>query len=128
MTPIQRQIEMLREKHPGSIAQPLQSGAHLITVPDVPLPEGWNRRHVTVYFLAPVGYPAAQPDCFWVDQPALRLADNQTMPQNTNEMNPIPEVGMKGTWFSWHLQSWNPNQGTLLTFFNVIRQRFDPAR
>jgi len=130
MTPIlERQLNGLREAFPGTAAMPLPSGAHLIEVPNLALPPGWNRTQVAVYFIVPPGYPAARPDCFWTDQPFLRLATHSHPPQNSNEVNLIPEVPEpKGTWFSWHLQSWNPNQDTLRTFVNVIKQRLNPAR
>lgn len=128
MTPFDQQFESLRLKHPEARTTALPSGARLVEVPSVPLPAGWNRTQVTVYFLAPPGYPGAQPDCFWTDEPPLKLADRLDQPQNSAENNPIPEVGMKGTWFSWHLQRWNPNQDSLQTYMNVILQRLDPAR
>src|SRR5690348_5430314 len=110
MTPLfQRQLVELQEAYPGTSATSLPSGAQLVEVPNLPLPQGWDRTKVTVYFLVPVGYPAATPDCFWTDRPFLRLQNRAQPPQNTNEVNPIPEVPeLKGTWFSWHLQEWNP--------------------
>ncbi|WP_449428589.1 E2/UBC family protein [Rhodanobacter umsongensis] len=107
---------------------PLPSGAHLIKLPNLLLPQGWDRTEVSVYFVTPPGYPAAQPDCFWTEQP-LRLAGNPQPPQNSNETNVIPEANVTvGTWFSWHLQGWNPNQDSLVTYAKVIRQRLKPAR
>jgi hypothetical protein len=130
MTPILfRQLNDLNSTYPGSSVTQLPSGAHLIEVPNVPLPSGWDRAQVTVYFVAPPGYPVARPDCFWTDLPFLRLANNPQTPLNSNEINLIPEVSeRKGTWFSWHLQSWNPNQDSLRTFVNVIKLRLNPAR
>ena len=130
MTPIlHQQLEDLKSAYPGASAKLLPSGAHLIEIPGLLLPSGWDRAQITVYFITPPGYPAAQPDCFWTDLPFLRLMNNPQPPQNSNETNPIPEISEpKGTWFSWHLQSWNPNQDSLRTFVNVIRQRLKPAR
>lgn len=105
----------------------LPSGAQLIEVRDYLLPQGWSRDRVTILFLAPAGYPAAQPDCFWLSEPQFRLAGGAT-PQATNDNNPIPEVGLRGTWFSWHVQSWNPNTDNLLIYFRVIEQRLNPPR
>lgn len=123
-----RQFELLKEQYQGASEKQLPSGARLIEIPNVPLKHGWNRTHVNVFFLAPVGYPGAQPDCFWTDQPCLRVADRPDPPQNSNDQNPIPEEGMRGTWFSWHLQQWNPNRDSLLTYMNVIQQRLDLVR
>src|ERR1700730_10355982 len=111
-------------------ARRLPNGSYLITVPAVDIGPGWVERSVTVLFVAPAGYPAARPDCFWVDPCGLRLAGGAT-PQNTNDSNAIPGddvPGRRTTWFSWHLQTWNPNTDSLLTFFNVVMNRLKPAR
>lgn len=108
---------------------PLSNGSILIRVPAVPI-AGWNRPAADVLFVAPPGYPAAQPDCFWIEPNNFRLEGGQT-PQNTNDSNPIPgdvESGRTTTWFSWHVQSWNPSRDTLITYFKVILSRLRPAR
>lgn len=131
------------EKQFGELAEYLQSanyepatqtqmtnGGVLIRIPDVNLCAGWNHKKVDVLFFAPPGYPAAMPDCFWVEPAGLRL-ENGATPQNSNDSNPIPGdpvAGRATTWFSWHLQSWNPNKDSLTTYFNVIMQRLKPAR
>lgn len=130
MTPIlERQFEALKALYPEATSTPLANGAHLIRLPNLPLPHGWDRTDVTVYFVTPPGYPAAQPDCFWTEQ-RLRLANIVEPPQNSNETNTIPDAAAVavGTWFSWHLQGWNPNQDSLVTYAKVIRQRLKPAR
>lgn len=127
MTPIETHLKELQDIHPGAAASKLNSGAHLISIPDFQMPPGWDREKVTILFLAPPGYPGAQPDCFWVEPVGIRLKDGQT-PKNTNESSPIPEVGPRGTWFSWHVQGWNPNHNSLVTYLNIIRQRLKPAR
>ena|ERR1700678_3437563 len=124
MTPLEQQMDLLRTKYPKASASRLPSGAHLITVPEVRLPPGWNRDQTTVLFVAPPGYPAAQPDCFWVEPVGMRLAGGQT-PHGSNDSNPIPEVGQRGTWFSWHIQNWNPNEDTLTRFLHVITRRLE---
>ena len=127
MTPIEQQLQLLKTICAGATLTRLPSGAHLVTMPDVKMPQGWNRQIVTILFVAPPAYPAAQPDCFWVEPTGVRL-ENGATPQNTNDSNLIPEVGQRGTWFSWHLQHWNPNSDSLVTYFNVIMQRLRPAR
>jgi hypothetical protein len=119
-----------RENAPAPTYGQLPNGSHLIAVPDVDIGEGWSQPRVTVLFLAPPGYPAAQPDCFWVEPTGLRLAGGGT-PQNTNDSNPIPgdaAQNRRTTWFSWHVQSWNPNSDSLVTYFKVIMKRLKPAR
>lgn len=129
MTPFEQQLLTLKTIYNGAGANRLPSGAHLVTIPDVRMPRGWNRESVTVLFVAPPGYPAAQPDCFWVEPRGIRLENNAT-PQGSNDSNPIPEVSplRNVTWFSWHLQHWNPNNDSLVTYFNVIMQRFGQLR
>lgn len=108
----------------------LPNGSHLVTVPEVKLSDGWNRPTATVLFVAPPGYPASQPDCFWVEPAGFRLTGGGT-PQNSNDANPIPGDVLSGrstTWFSWHVQSWSPNRDSLWTYFNVILARLKPAR
>ncbi|MFZ5480846.1 MAG: E2/UBC family protein [Myxococcota bacterium] len=122
---VNAQLGSLREAHSGAEARALPSGAFLVSVPNVRLPDGWNRQATTVWFIAPPGYPFARPDCFWVE-PGLRLS-NGAMPQNAND-TPIPEDGRAATWFSWHVQQWNANRDTLLTYLRVIESRLRPAR
>jgi hypothetical protein len=120
------ELRILRERENGGAptATVLPNGGHLIRVPDVVV-SGWNRPTANVLFVAPPGYPGAQPDCFWVEPANFRLANGGT-PANTNDSNPIPgdtNPGRSTTWFSWHVQAWNPNTSTLATFFNVIQRR-----
>ncbi len=79
-----------------------------VVVPNVELPKGWSSDRVTVYFVLPVGYPSAQPDCFWTEA-TLRLEDGRT-PQNTG-LQQIPGTSEQLLWFSWHVQTWSPNEG-----------------
>jgi hypothetical protein len=118
------------EHGPPPTVEPLPNGGYLISVPEIDIGPGWNKKIVTVIMLAPPGYPSAQPDCFWVEPSGLRLENGGT-PQNTNDSNPIPgdvRTDRLTTWFSWHLQSWNPNTDHLVTFFKVVMQRLKPAR
>ena len=67
----------------------------------------------------------ARPDCFWADS-GLRLA-NGSLPQASN-VQAIPETGDTGLWFSWHVQHWDPNRDSLITYIQVIRSRFKEAK
>lgn len=128
MTPLEKQIAEIKVAYPSATATAVSGGAYLIEIPGFSLPTGWNRTEATILFVAPPGYPGAQPDCFWVEPTGLRLANGAT-PQATNDVNPIPGVsGRSTTWFSWHLQAWNPNSDSLMTFLNVIIQRLYPPR
>lgn len=119
----------VREGATNVQGETLPNGGLLIIVDGVDLGPGWNREKATVLFLAPPGYPAAQPDCFWVQPSGLRV-ENGATPQASNDSNPIPgdTTGRSATWFSWHLSSWNPSHDTMVTYFKVIMNRLKPAR
>ena len=107
----------------------LPNGGVLIRVPAVPTP-GWNRPSTDVLFVAPPGYPAAQPDCFWVEPTGFRIEGGGT-PQASNDSNPIPgdiDPSRRTTWFSWHVQSWDPNRDSLKTYLKVVLGRLAPPR
>ena len=107
----------------------LSNGGVLVQVAGVKV-EGWNRPTADLLFVAPPGYPAGQPDCFWVEPSNFRLANGNT-PQNANDANPIPGEVLPErttTWFSWHVQSWNPSRDTLTTYFKVILNRLATAQ
>jgi Prokaryotic E2 family E len=130
MTPIDHQLAQLSAAFAGARAEKQSNGAYNVEIPGYVLPSGWNTPTATIIFQAPPGYPGAQPDCFWLEadskQP-IRLANGGT-PQASNDSNPIPGGGPRGTWFSWHLGKWDPNRDTLLSYVHVIQQRLNPAR
>jgi hypothetical protein len=115
------QMEQLRRAYPNASMNLVDGGLALVTVPGVELPEGWSQKVTTVWFHAPVGYPMAKPDCFWADS-TLRLAGGG-MPQSSG-INAPAGYAQPLTWFSWHVQPWNPVGDTLLTYVRVIRDRF----
>src|SRR2546425_1367938 len=110
---LQRDFNQLREVYPSATMERRSDGSALIAIPDMNLPAGWNTEKAGVIYVAPVGYPAARPDCFWTDA-TLRLAHGG-MPANSghnaNHGGPEPLL-----WFSYHPSSWNPNTDNLLTF------------
>jgi|SRR5580704_3116988 hypothetical protein len=61
------QFEQIRHRYPGSTLEAIEHGAHWLTVPDVPLPKGFNRKKTTFYVEVPPGYPGVSPARFWVD-------------------------------------------------------------
>jgi len=125
MTPLQEQFEILKNEYQEAVSQQLPSGACLIVIPNFKLSNGWSHQSTTVKFLAPVGYPFAKPDCFWIE-PTVRLKSGG-MPQNCN-ISAIPEVNVNHLWFSWHVAQWNPNRDNLLTFVRVIESRLKDPR
>ena len=107
----------------------LPNGGAIIEISGLKV-EGWNRQTANLLFLVPPGYPSGPPDCFWVEPGGFRLADGGT-PTNSNDGSPIPgdtNPVRSTTWFSWHVQSWNPSRDTLLTYLKVILSRLNPAR
>jgi hypothetical protein len=116
------QLESLVTAFPGSELQSLPDGLSLVRVPDLPLPAGWNQSKTTVWFVVPVGFPTANPDCFFADV-SLRLASG-AMP-GASGMQTIPHLGGQHMWFSWHVTGWNAGRDTLLTFVRVIRDRLN---
>jgi hypothetical protein len=115
----------LQDVYPGATAIGRSDGTTLVTVPEVVLPPGWNQPATAVRFIVPVGYPMAQPDCFWAEG-ALRLAGGG-MPQSAG-VNEVPGTSQAGLWFSWHLGVWNPVTDSLLTYVRVIQRRFAEPR
>jgi len=125
MSPVEEQFTFLRSYYPEAQLQLLPGGTTLIIVPNFHLPPGWSHPQTTIKFLAPVGYPYAKPDCFWIEL-HIRLA-NGAMPQASN-ITPIPETNQNHLWFSWHANQWNPNRDNLLTYFRVIEARLKDPR
>jgi hypothetical protein len=97
----------------------------LVSIPAIRLPTGWSQPFTPVWFLVPVGYPAAQPDCFWAAAD-LRL-ETGAPPSNAGAQQ-IPVVELHALWFSWHLANWNPATDTLSTYARFILRRFADAR
>lgn len=127
MTPFEQHLAALQGVLGDRVrSTPLPSGAHLIEITNQALANGrWSVPSVTILFLAPPAYPLAAPDCFWVEPVGFRLA-NGNMPNAANDSNQIPEMPQRRcTWFSWHVQTWNPNRDSLITYYKVILQRFE---
>jgi hypothetical protein len=125
MNLVEQQFERLRQYYIEATITRRSDGTYLVSIPGIPLPVGWTKSATTIHFIVPVGYPMAQPDCFWSDFD-LRLSNGQ-LPQNTNVM-PLPLSSEPYLWFSWHLSAWHPNSDNLLTYINVIRRRLQDSR
>lgn len=125
MTLLEEQFEILKREFPDATLRQLPSGAALISIPNFNLISGWSHEKTSVKFLAPVGFPFAKPDCFWLN-PEVRLRTG-VLPQSSN-ISPIPEVNENHLWFSWHVGQWNPNRDNLLTYVRVIENRLREPR
>ncbi len=122
---IAKQLNDLRRQFASAGALPRADGSALIVIENFRIPDGWTRQTITLRFLAPNGFPVAPPDCFWADAD-LMLAGNRT-PQNT-ALQPLPPppgeaAGLPLRWFSWHVQGWDPNRGSLIGYVQAILQR-----
>jgi hypothetical protein len=118
-------LEALHRAFPGATLTPLPDGTTLVTVPNVPLPPGWNQSATGIRFIAPVGYPMARPDCFWAD---VGLALEKPIALTNAQPNPLPHGQGTGLWFSWHLQGWDPLKDSLMTWIRVVEQRLAMLR
>jgi Prokaryotic E2 family E len=118
-------LTRLRSEFPAVAVTRLVDGSAAVKIPELRLPTGkWTSDKTSVYFVIPVGYPMARPDCFWTEW-SLRLAGGG-MPKNTGGQVP-PFSQEQLLWFSWHLSSWNPNRDDLVTYINTIKTRLDRA-
>jgi hypothetical protein len=126
MTPVEEQFAELKERYSEAVLAPVGDGSFVVTIPNVVTGPGWSAPSATVKFHVPVQYPTARPDCFWTEH-GLTLAGGRA-PQNTG-VNPIPgPANGQLLWFSWHITHWSPNDDTLTTYLNVIRNRFADPR
>src|SRR6266850_1845514 len=96
MTIQEQQLQRLQKEFPNARLEARPDGSFLVVIPEVPLPQGWNKDRTTIIFHAPVGYPAAKPDCFWADAD-LRLAGGAS-PKNTG-FQPPPTGAEPKLWF-----------------------------
>ncbi len=127
MTILDEQLVELRRKFPRAEILGLPDGSSLISIPDLQLPPGsWNKTTTNVFFVAPVGYPIARPDCFWADED-LRLAASAGTPPKGSAIQQPPFPGGPKLWFSWHPSAWTPNRDTLTRYLQVVRDRLERA-
>lgn len=121
MGPLDTHFESLQKQYPSASMDKLPDGSAIISISGFPIAPGWNKGSVTITFVAPVGYPAARPDCFWTDAD-LRTATGN-VPKNTgNQPAPGGRTGPH-LWFSWHPGSWNANNDNLKTYVRIIEDR-----
>ncbi|MFC3674063.1 multiubiquitin domain-containing protein [Ferrovibrio xuzhouensis] len=118
------QLKQLFERYNTVEVTERSDGTRLVRF-QLDLPAGWNKTRTTIWFIAPAGYPAAQPDCFWADND-LRLASGK-QPDNSQSGH-VGHGAEPAVWFSWHTKAWNPNRDGLLTYVHVIQARFRELR
>jgi hypothetical protein len=106
---------------------PVGDGSFVIKVPKVVIPSGWSANEADIWFVVPVQYPSARPDCFWTLESLLLQGGR--IPQNTGANPlPVPTATVPLRWYSWHVTQWSPIGDTLTTYLQVIRRRFADLR
>lgn len=125
MGPLEIHVQRLVDRFPDALVRDVPNAGTMVTLPTVAVPGGWNKQSTAIHFIAPVGYPFAKPDCFWADED-LRLASG-ALPQNANCENPMPGLGKRALWFSWHMEQWNASRDSLLTWLASVNERLARA-
>ncbi len=142
---LKEQIEQLRTKWPQAHYEPPKSGSrsdwHLILLPGMLLPKGWNKTICTALFLALVHEPcathpkkgtASHLDGFYVDLPDLRLEKNAAMPDYARPfaLNDWKDIWHEPTKCVWSRREDLPGfpQWRELTRFWWHAQMHDPNR
>lgn len=119
---VEQQMAVVVGTRPGATLQRFTDGTSVVSY-EADLPSGWNKPATQVSFVLPVPFPAAQPDCFFVDAD-LRLA-NGAMPVNSGiqPLNGVPLV-----WFSWHVSTWTPSRDNIATYIRFVERRLNDPR
>ena len=79
-----RQLAQLRAVFPQATVLDRPDGSALVTVPEIVLPDGYDRRTVAIAINLPAGYPTAKPSGFETD-PGLRLSNGAVPTQGRGE-------------------------------------------
>jgi hypothetical protein len=119
---IATQVADVELRYPDARVEQAPEGRVLV-VPGVPTADGWTRESVTVRVLVPTGYPHVHPDCFYTE-PDLHLGSG-TEPANSSIQTIF---GAAYRWFSWHVGSWDPNNGSLDKYVRFCEQRLKDSR
>jgi len=124
---LKAQLDELADKYKGVECTAVGDGSFVVKVPGIEVPSGWTADKTDVWFVIPVQYPSARPDCFWTD--ATLLLSGGRIPQNigTNQLpGNLQTPSLR--WYSWHVNQWSALGDTLTTYVNVIRRRFADPR
>jgi hypothetical protein len=117
-----RQLAELQHRHPDARFETAPEGRVLV-VPDVAIGSAWKPPMVTIRIVVPAGYPHVTLDCFYTESD-LRLASSAE-PMNSSVQ---AVFGGEFRWFSWHVNGWDPNSGTLDRYVRSCEGRFREAR
>ena len=97
-----------------------EAGMMCVTLPQWPLPQGFDRDVSDLLVRLPPGYPDTPPDMWWFSPPILR-SDGKALP-NTN----VVETYLGRSWQRWsrHFSSgqWKSGIDGLESYLALIRQ------
>jgi hypothetical protein len=119
---VQREIESVQSKYPGSYPFEETSGSLILVVPDFPIPPGFTTRSTRIAIRLPSLYPTEKLDLFWVD-PALQRSDG-------GQLSNVMGTGIQMADLTWMQISWHdnaphdPNRVSLLGYLQGIRVWF----
>jgi len=116
------EVQALEVRYERVVVDPQADRSVHLVLECVRLPAGWSQSASSIAFVLPVGYPAAQPDCFYAEA-SLRLASG-ALPQNAGMQH---FRGATWLWFSWHLATWIPGRDNTMTFAHFIESRLANA-
>jgi hypothetical protein len=119
---VQREVQGIVEKYPGSSAIEEASGNLVVTIPAYPIGPGFDRTIVRIAIKVGALYPSEKLDLFWVD-PELRRNGGAMLP---NVMaSDVMLAGQMWTQISWHDNApHDPDRITILGFVRGIRKWF----
>jgi hypothetical protein len=119
---VQREVQGIIEKYPGSSILEEASGNLVVTIPAYPIGPGFDRMAVRIAIKVGALYPSEKLDLFWVD-PEFGRTGGAALP---NVMaSDVLLAGQKWTQISWHDNApHDPDRITILGFVRGIRKWF----
>lgn len=108
---------------------------HLVIIPKLALPSGWNRPFAKVAFFVPSYFPSARPSGFWTLpnvwlDTGFRLEGGSCPQWTYSEEDPRTQCPGYAEGMRWLYEPshWSAVSDTLLTYAHFVRQRFNLLR
>ena len=119
---LQRELEGVLAKYPGSLAVDEADGSLAVVIPGYPIPVGFNVNSVRIAIRVPRMYPTEKLDLFWVAPDLQRLAGS-ALPNVMGR--DIAMAGQSWTQISWHDNApHDPQRISLLGYVRGIKRWF----